>query len=281
MAVLRNLTRFLPFAFDCTGKHLPFLCGALKDIFPLPRLCNLPDGITADTANAGEKLLSMFFFNIIRHYKNSPLFVYMQKHINRGDVFLDIGAYLGIYSYLAILLGAKPVLFEANPACLSFLERNHHLFHNLFPFAIWDKDDKREFFIGKDSDMGSSSLVNSLKPWASSCYKTKIRVCCRSLESIMPSHLWEKVSLVKIDVEGAEDRVLQGFADELGKHDYHIWCEVRDNTSDRNPGSFTKVCDLAEKNGYSINFFDGEKLRPFNNNHIGRVFDLLLIPVNG
>lgn len=258
---------------------MPFVFSLLKDFYPLPAICKLPNGLTADTANPGEKLLSLYFFNIIRHYKASPLFKYMQKHLKKGDIFVDIGAYLGIYSYLACTLGAKPILVEANPVCVAFLQRNNLLFHDLYSFAAWNKEEKRDFFIGKDDNAGSSSLIESLKPWRSSCYKSKVKVHCRPIQSIISSpQLWGKIGLIKLDVEGAEDKVLEGFGGELGKHRFHIWCEVRDATSDRNPESYLKVHDLAEENGYSIYYFDGKEITSFEESHIKRVFDLLLIP---
>lgn len=272
------ISRILPHSFDCTGKHLPCLCQLLINRYGLPRYCKLPNCFITDTAISGEKLLTLFFYNILRYYRKSPLFCYMQRLLKKGDIFIDTGAYLGVYSYLALRLKAEPHLVEANPACVEFLLRNGQYFPDIYPFAAWNKEEERGFNIGRKTDAGSSSLIESEKGWSSSCYSENVTVRCKPLESIIPENIWEKIKLIKIDVEGAEVEVLQGFADKLGKHKFHIWCEVRDATSDRNPGSFARVCNLLEKKGYSVFFFNGKKIEPFHENHIQRVFDLVFIP---
>jgi len=271
-------TRHLPASFDCTGKHLPFYCSIFNNAYPALTFETLPNGMTANGANPGERLLILFYYNILRHYRRSALFEHMRKHIRQQDVFVDVGAYLGIYSYLSTCLGAMPVTIEANSTCVSFLQKNSLFFPHVHPFSAWDKEEERTFYIGKDINAGASSLISCLKPWSESCYKSETRVRCKPLTSIIPHFMWKKIRILKIDVEGAEEHVLQGMYDELGKHQFHIWCEVRDNTSDRNPGTVYSVCKLLGSKGYTPYIYCGRQFQPFKQNQVRRVFDLLFIP---
>lgn len=276
MLAIHSLTRFFPIRTDTTGKRLPRLYPVLQKLVHLPLHARLPDGIVADTTQPSERILTCFFYNVLRYYRASPLYAYMLKRLHPGDIFMDIGAHLGLYSYLAGQLGAETILFEPDPAHGAFLMRNKHLFDQVFCVAAADRPQQVDFFRGRQDNTGAGSLVPSLNPWESSGYASVTQVQSARIDALIAPDRWPRVALIKIDVEGGEASALRGIGKMLDRYDFDIWCEVRDESSDRNPGSYKEVCRIAAESGFSPCFFNGDQIEPFKRHHARRVFDILL-----
>lgn len=109
------LTRMLPIRADITGRRLRPALKLLDRTVPPKAIVYGPDKMALDSSHLSERLLFYFFHNIVRYYHRSPLFRYMKTRLCKHDLFLDIGANLGMYSYLAKKLGCKVYLFEPEP----------------------------------------------------------------------------------------------------------------------------------------------------------------------
>lgn len=127
--------------------------------------------------------------------------------VKPGECFWDIGAHKGYVSLLASrLVGSKGQVYSFEPSAenLGFLRR--HLKWNraanvtVFPFAVADAD-------GKETFGGGSSLSLKLGQGTET-------VDVRTIESLLRDGL-RQPTVVKIDVEGAESRVLKGAGDSL------------------------------------------------------------------
>jgi FkbM family methyltransferase len=280
MLAIHSLTRFLPIATDTTGKRPPRVYPFLQKLVPLSSASHLPDGIVADTTQPSERILAYFFYNILRYYRKSPLYHYLRTRLHPGDIFIDIGAHLGIYSYFARKLGAETILFEPDPAHGAFLVRNKHLFDRVFCLAVADKSQMATFFRGRHDNTGAGSLVASMNSWETSGYAAVTQVQSARIDKLFDPGIWPRVALIKIDVEGAEALVLRGMGEVLRDYAFDIWCEVRDDTSDRNPGSYHDVCSIAAEAGYRAHVFNSRRIAPFRPAHIRRVFDLLFLKKN-
>ena len=128
-----------------------------------------------------------------------------------ATTFVDVGAFLGIYTLRAARIGARVLAVEANPGTRKLLSAN--LWRNgladrvtLLPYALSDVEGTSEYFIG-DGDQSASGLA------ATRSNARPIHVEIRRLDDLLESaHVRESVSVVKIDVEGAELRVLEGMS---------------------------------------------------------------------
>jgi len=238
------------------------------------------EDVTVDPRRASERLLFYFFYNMVRSYRRSGLGTLIDTTLGPGDVFLDIGANLGLYSWLARRRGATAICFEPEPAHAAFLERNAVVCDRLFPIALCDQPGEAVFYVCSDENPGGNSLVMSTRGWDESGYAQKIRVRTERLDALAETGALgasERLKLVKIDVEGAEAQVVRGMTGlfEAGAAP-DIWCEVRGEESDRNPGSCRHVIAALEPFGYRAFTWRGRAPEPFQPSDAAQVFDILL-----
>jgi FkbM family methyltransferase len=125
----------------------------------------------------------------------------------KGDVVVDIGAHYGFYTlYASRLVGANGMIlsFEPHPGNYKGLLTNLHLnsIKNVKTFntALGDFDGKTRLYIRSHSG-GHSILVRS---------KDHITVDLAKLDTFIEMLNLERVSLIKIDAEGAELSILKG-----------------------------------------------------------------------
>lgn len=138
--------------------------------------------------------------------------VYSGTEICPGQTVVDVGAHIGIFSLMAarkVGAGGKVISFEPSPRTLDLLRRN--LSENSLPWiklhavALADVPGKAEFFVADDAV--NNPAADSLVP---SKDRKKVVVPLRRLDDILSEDGVADVDHLKIDVEGAEMRVLDG-----------------------------------------------------------------------
>jgi FkbM family methyltransferase len=159
--------------------------------------------------------------------------------LGEGDVFVDIGANSGYFSVLAALrVGARGRVFafEPNPAVRRQLER--HIGLNAIADRVTiselalsdeDRDDLRLFVSCWPDNDGIASLTPAAETLARGGLRadTSIAVRVRTFDSWVPSVQLSRIDLMKIDVEGAESRVLAGMSSTLARfRPARIICET-------------------------------------------------------
>lgn len=127
---------------------------------------------------------------------------FIRSHV-KGDIAIDVGAHIGYYSRLLSPLVDTVYAFEPDPTNYAFLVENVKQHTNVIPLnvAISDKIDQQQFFLVKNSTF-RHSLVNE-----GEC--ESIMVNTTTLDNFMALK-GQRVSFVKIDVEGHEQNVLAG-----------------------------------------------------------------------
>lgn len=181
----------------------------------LERLANL--GLTYKVV---IKLLSilhvapMFYtFSLSGRLVCIPTFLYSEPEVEKiftpkqGEVVVDVGAYVGRYSLIASKYVGKDgivIAVEAHPANYQVLLKNITLnkMENIIPInkALLNRNGTCELFIG------------DREGWHSIVKKTErsIKVPCITLDKLLEKLGVTQVNWIKIDVEGAEYKVLQG-----------------------------------------------------------------------
>jgi FkbM family methyltransferase len=213
---------------------------------------------------------------MINHYKTTPLFQYMSKNLRPNAPFVDIGANVGIYSYLARQLGAVSYAFEPEPMHYLFLSRNKAFCDRAYDIALSDHEGFSPFFISGDAHQYGSSLVPSRKGWEQSGYRVFKTVKTNRLDNLFSPEEASRFQFIKIDVEGAEAAVLMGMKGLLeGAFRGPIWCEVRGDQSDRNPGSYREVTRFLSNYDYIPYIYKNFSKHTFTDTDTRRVFDLL------
>ena len=133
----------------------------------------------------------------------------LMSEVRLGDVVADVGAYIGLYSIALanrVGRGGRVVAFEPDPA--NFAALREHVSMNSFtdrieprPEAVWANTGKVKFAAYASSE---SSVANSTDE---STTGNESMVDCVSLDQVFAG---ARLDVLKIDVEGYEERVITG-----------------------------------------------------------------------
>ena len=155
------------------------------------------------------RMLSESGNTILTQVSNQCEIEFCKKHIKKGQIVVDIGANIGYYTLIfAQLVGnsGKVFAFEPDPKNFEYLQKNIKLneFNNIFleKKAVSNNLTKTKLF--KDpQNLGGHSLIDPGKG------NESIEVETTTLDNYFKDFN-QKIDFIKIDVEGAEDKVIQG-----------------------------------------------------------------------
>lgn len=177
--------------------------------------------------------------------------------LRRGDQYLDIGANIGMTSLMASYLIGREGLgfaFEPNPEAFGRLRRNFELNGisnlELVPLALSDRDAEIDLVL----PTGNSGLGFLAVGGESRGRGIKVRTALgrQYLERLDP----EKPTVIKIDVEGHEVKVLSGIEEALDRPELAIIAEVNDVMLRRAGDSAEALLKLLKKHGFCPFRFD-------------------------
>ena len=117
---------------------------------------------------------------------------------------IDVGANLGLYSFLISKYTKQLYAFEPNPYPLRYLKKLNKGNTKIYPIAIGSVNDNVELFIPKNPK-GWTSNGASLRQ-LNLGKGMKLKVACRTIDSFD----FKNIELIKIDVEGCEQDVING-----------------------------------------------------------------------
>jgi len=135
--------------------------------------------------------------------------------VSPGEVVVDVGAHIGLYTLVAARSGARVIAIEPVPSNFEILKGNVELNRfsnvNAIPIAISNSKGRRTLYLSGMGDTATSSLEDG---WTSkvehNAARQAIEVPCVSLDDLMVSISLDSLDWLKIDVEGHEVRVLEG-----------------------------------------------------------------------
>jgi FkbM family methyltransferase len=166
------------------------------------------------------------------------------------DVFVDIGANVGLYTCLARSRGVRALAIEPLP------ENLRYLYANLIDNA-WTDTAVYPVALGQASGLlslyGSGTGASFISGWAGARRETVVPVL--TLDSILRgAEMLGKRLIIKVDVEGAERMVLSGARATLAAEPAPTWMvEVtlsEHHPAGRNP-DFAALFDMFWSAGYS------------------------------
>jgi len=151
--------------------------------------------------------------------------------ISKGDVFIDVGAHIGKYTFVVakrVAPTGKVIAIEPNPLVFKALVNGirQNKLTNVIPLniAVSDKNAIVKLYVKRSSTLSSIKEPD---------YSIKIiSVISKSIDSIVQELNLNKVDWVKIDAEGAEVDILKGMTNTLTKFRPKIIIEVEKKNFD-------------------------------------------------
>ncbi len=156
-----------------------------------------------------------------------------------GEIVLDCGAHVGIFTHHALKNGAaKVVAIEPDPTNLECLRRN---FKDeiasgrviVFPKGVWSHPDTLTFFLG-DSPAVNSAVAAPDHGFSGETMQIEVT----TIDLIVQTLNLERVDYIKMDIEGAEREALQGAMNTLKQYRPRLFVDSyhRPDDSDVLPG---------------------------------------------
>lgn len=183
--------------------------------------------------------------------------ILFQDLFSRTEVFVDIGANIGFYTCLARRAGMHVIAVEP-------LRKNlHYLYANLlendwdnvevFPVGLAERPGVATLFGG--SSTGASLIGN----WAGASQMFRKNISLSTLDILLGGRFSGKKIFIKIDVEGAEYKVLLGAAKVMGMTPKPTWvveiCLHEYHPEGMNP-DFHAIFGLFWRSGYEARTAD-------------------------
>jgi len=189
-------------------------------------------------------------------------FVFLSHYLSPGMTFLDIGANEGIYTVFAarqVGPGGTVWAFEPSRRELERLQCNvdlNNLRVQVFPLALADFNGQAELTL---ADYGHEGL-NTLGAFVYSGIGAQARetVEVARLDDVVAADPPARIDVIKIDVEGAELRLLKGAVSTLKKYRPVLMVEVSDAALQQQQGCREELVDFLRVRDYDWYLFDPE-----------------------
>jgi FkbM family methyltransferase len=184
---------------------------------------------------------SMFSFMLCRNLRLLSRDVQFEK-------IIDVGANEGQFASMARFCwpGAQIDCFEPDPLAFQKLKSNHGDDNRVsfYPFAVGDREQYLDLYINENS------VQNSLLVEKRHRVDETTSVQVKTLDMLYSKPDLEKRSLLKIDVQGYELKVLQGFCKQIGQVS-HVLVEISLMDVFEGGCSLDEVWSLLRELGFS------------------------------
>ncbi|MCC8116597.1 MAG: FkbM family methyltransferase [Planctomycetes bacterium] len=150
--------------------------------------------------------------------------------LSPGDVVVDAGANMGMFSALAARAGCRVLAFEPiTHVREKYLLKNAELNGNIeiLPYALSDRREELQFCFD-EKNLGASCRADDGQEWSSGASAVET-VQAVTLDDIVRDRGIARIDFIKADIEGSERRLLLGaknvlknFAPKLSLCTYHL-----------------------------------------------------------
>ncbi len=168
-------------------------------------------GYSVRLPGSGSDAIRLSLFGTLGYENEDKVTRFLIRQLRPSDVFYDIGASYGFYTYLALEFISEGEIhaFEPLPEAFFFLRQNVRNSPRRFlnNCVLSDREGSVSFYQGYPSTVSSTMVqeVSRMNRW--NRYK-KMSVPSMTLDSYMQDHT--PPTIMKIDAEGAETLIIKG-----------------------------------------------------------------------
>ncbi len=172
--------------------------------------------------------------------------------VSKGDIVLDIGARKGLFTYLFLnLVGETGLVFcfeplSANVSCLNKLFKKYTQV-TIFPIALANENSKSVIYTPVENGELNTALSTMTKKDAS--VQTHVETIQVRRGDDIPEIRNSQINFIKIDVEGAEQAVLEGLETVILSCLPKIFIEIEDRHRELPP---IYTLNWLRQRGYKI-----------------------------
>jgi len=178
------------------------------------------------------------YVRIYDQYVMPDLFVYKEGKPVRSRIAIDLGARYGEFTFPYVdIFGGKVISFEPLEKAVWEFKRKRLLFGYgdscpLEKRIVWYNHDPQIFHAWTDGDCCLGSLYKKKRPGAREVPSWELEATPITLEEILTRYRW--IDVLKMDIEGAEFKLMEHTPREALKKVGQITMEVHDYCDDRN-----------------------------------------------
>lgn len=176
---------------------------------------------------------------------------WLPQLVESGVLALDIGANAGVYAWALHRHGARVIAFEPNPALADIVDLVGNGAFDVRRIALSDSDGTATLTLPHD-DAGLATLRSD----AADAGATHFEVATARLDGLAMA----RVGFIKIDVEGHEERVLDGAMTLVARDLPVMLIEIEDR---HNMGGIDRTVTRLAKLGYTAWFLVDGRWHPF------------------
>ncbi len=208
----------------------------------------------------------MYYFLGTDEYDGEvPVAKLLMRTVRSGDVFFDVGANVGLFTFLAGPLCGKNGsvhAFEASPRLVTNLLRSAELNRNecciaINGVAVGERSGTIALYFSSDiHDIGVTSTLKH--PWLDAATQTNVPLV--SIDGYMRQQNLSRIDYMKIDIEGGEMNAFKGMAETFKRsRPSMIICELLPRTVEVGDGEFlpdnstppsVEIYDFLSAEGY-------------------------------
>ena len=177
----------------------------------------------------------------------------LRKLLSPGELCLDVGCNLGVYTYELARLTGNVIAFEPNPDLVRLVRSLKLKGVEVREVALSSRDGQAELLIPVGG--GGHGLASLRGETVEGLPLTRILVPTRRLDSFELA----PVAFIKIDVEGFEEQVLEGAKDTIARHRPILLIEIEER---HNPGGLSRIAAMLSATGYRGYFFRRDDWHP-------------------
>jgi FkbM family methyltransferase len=187
-------------------------------------------------------------FEVVDEVFCKQIYKYEPVSIQKGDVVIDIGANIGVFSVYAVKCGAKHVhAYEPNPANVKLIKNNLKLnaiadLVTVHSVAVSGEVGSTRLYLAH-LNVGHTLFDHNIKGRLDKF----IKVNTVSLAHIINSNKLDRVDFLKLDCEGSEGDILLSTPKSVWSKIGKIAIEYHNNVSKL---KHKEICQYLEKFGY-------------------------------